>query len=100
LAGSGLRSLDAAITLATDADPCLAPSNRQRFVIGLATSPDGFKWTKRGPIFDGGREAGAHDELGAAACQVVSGRCCSKLEACRGGEPRPAATEGMHTSPL
>lgn len=45
----------------------------RRFVVGLATSPDGFKWTKRGPVFDGSREAGAHDELGAAACQVVSG---------------------------
>ncbi|KAI8471882.1 MAG: glycosyl hydrolase [Monoraphidium minutum] len=42
-----------------------------RFAVGLATSPDGFKWTKRGPVFDGSREPGAHDELGAAACQVV-----------------------------
>ena len=25
---------------------------RQRFVVGLATSPDGFKWTKVGPIFE------------------------------------------------
>ena len=43
-----------------------------RFAVGLATSPDGFKWTKRGAVFEGGAgEPGAHDELGAAACQVV-----------------------------
>jgi hypothetical protein len=28
--------------------------SRQRFVVGLATSPDGFKWTKKGPIFEVG----------------------------------------------
>ncbi|GBF93562.1 hypothetical protein Rsub_06282 [Raphidocelis subcapitata] len=46
-------------------------ANKGRFVIGLATSPDGFKWTKKGPVFEGSREPGAHDELGAAACQVI-----------------------------
>ena len=28
--------------------------SRQRFVVGLATSPDGFRWTKKGPIFEVG----------------------------------------------
>lgn len=44
----------------------------QRFVIGLATSPDGFRWTKQGPVFDGSLTPGAHDEKGAGACHVVS----------------------------
>jgi hypothetical protein len=26
--------------------------SRRRFVIGLATSRDGFKWDKQGPIFE------------------------------------------------
>jgi hypothetical protein len=25
---------------------------RGKFVVGLATSADGFKWTKQGPIFE------------------------------------------------
>ena len=45
---------------------------RQRFVIGCATSPDGFRWTKKGVMFEGGSKAGDFDERGAAACQVVS----------------------------
>jgi hypothetical protein len=28
--------------------------SKNKYVVGLATSPDGFKWTKKGPIFDGG----------------------------------------------
>ena len=49
---------------------------RGRFVVGMATSPDGFKWTKQGVAFDppavsGGGAPDAHDALGAAAIQVV-----------------------------
>ena len=47
---------------------------RGRFVVGVATSPDGFKWTKQGVIFDPAAEggtSGSHDAMGAAAVQVV-----------------------------
>ncbi|GAX80376.1 hypothetical protein CEUSTIGMA_g7815.t1 [Chlamydomonas eustigma] len=52
---------------------------RGRYVIGLATSPDGFRWTKKGVVFDphptsSGEVAGSsrsHDELGAASCHVT-----------------------------
>lgn len=54
-----------------------------RYVVGLATSPDGFKWTKQGMVFDPAAQSGgssssmqglqsdAHDALGAAGCCVV-----------------------------
>ena len=42
----------------------------QRFTVGLATSQDGFRWEKRGPVFAGG-DAGAFDACGAAARCVV-----------------------------
>ena len=29
------------------------------------------RWTKQGPLFDGGREAGAFDARGVASCHVV-----------------------------
>eukprot|EP00955_Chlamydomonas_euryale_P008429 89759-Chlamydomonas_euryale.AAC.1 len=49
--------------------------SRARFVVGMARSEDGFKWSKSGVVFDP-REAGAgvgdHDELGAASICVVS----------------------------
>ena len=50
-------------------------AGRGRFVVGAASSPDGFKWAKKGVVFDpvqAGAGPGSHDELGAAALQVVS----------------------------
>jgi hypothetical protein len=47
---------------------------RAAFVVGVATSADGFKWAKRGEVFAGGAGGGdpaAHDALGAAARHVV-----------------------------
>ena len=47
---------------------------RGRFVVGVASSPDGFKWTKKGIVFDPvaeGATSASHDALGAAALQVV-----------------------------
>ena len=48
--------------------------SRQRFVVGLATSPDGFKWTKKGPIFEvgwvGGCVGGWVDRAGLDAAQL------------------------------
>ncbi|KAL3149569.1 hypothetical protein ABBQ32_002346 [Trebouxia sp. C0010 RCD-2024] len=46
-------------------------AQKQRFVVGWASSPDGFKWTKQGPIFDGGTDPDDFDALGVAACHVV-----------------------------
>jgi hypothetical protein len=43
-----------------------------KFKVGIATSKDGFAWSKGGPVFEGG-SAGDFDAAGAAACQVVSG---------------------------
>lgn len=45
---------------------------RKKYVVGLATSPDGFKWTKQGPIFHGGAADSDFDGLG------VTGRCVVK----------------------
>jgi predicted GH43/DUF377 family glycosyl hydrolase len=42
---------------------------RNRYVVGLATSTDGFKWVKRGPVFSGSEEG--FDSMGAAARCVV-----------------------------
>ncbi len=45
---------------------------RQHYVIGLATSRDGFVWDKQGPVFSGSGDAdGAHDSRGATSCQVL-----------------------------
>jgi hypothetical protein len=45
---------------------------KNKYVVGLATSPDGFKWTKRGPIFDGGSPgSNDFDAKGAATRCVV-----------------------------
>lgn len=63
----------------------------QRYVVGLATSPDGFKWTKAGPVFEvcACRPAWARWQAHctappAAACrlthslqQLASLNCCS-----------------------
>ncbi|KAI3438045.1 hypothetical protein D9Q98_000488 [Chlorella vulgaris] len=43
----------------------------QRYVVGLATSPDGFKWTKAGPVFEGGSSPDDFDARGAASRCVV-----------------------------
>eukprot|EP00890_Picochlorum_soloecismus_P003473 jgi/Picsp_1/4126/NSC_01635-R1_transcriptional regulator-like protein len=47
--------------------------NRNRYVVGVATSPDGFKWSKQGPIFYGApeEEEDAFDAMGAGARCVV-----------------------------
>ncbi|GFR43367.1 hypothetical protein Agub_g4438, partial [Astrephomene gubernaculifera] len=57
--------------------------SRRRFVVLLATSPDGFKWTKRGVLFDPAAlaaaaansddedDGAAFDALGAATVSVV-----------------------------
>ena len=46
--------------------------SKQKFVVGLATSPDGFKWKKEGPIFEGGAPgSNDFDARGAAARCVV-----------------------------
>ncbi|KAL4553297.1 hypothetical protein Ndes2526B_g03164 [Nannochloris sp. 'desiccata'] len=45
---------------------------KNKYVVGLATSPDGFKWTKQGPIFDGGSPgSNDFDAKGAATRCVV-----------------------------
>ncbi|DBA88789.1 TPA: hypothetical protein ACH3X1_004204 [Trebouxia sp. C0004] len=44
---------------------------QQRFVVGWASSPDGFKWTKQGPMFSGSTEPGSFDARGVAACNIV-----------------------------
>ena len=42
-----------------------------RWTVGVATSEDGFKWAKRGPIFAGGADGAAFDACGASAHHVV-----------------------------
>ncbi|KAJ9534567.1 hypothetical protein QJQ45_022078 [Haematococcus lacustris] len=45
-----------------------------RFIVGYASSPDGFRWTKKGPVYDtrtAGAAPGDFDELGACARHVV-----------------------------
>jgi hypothetical protein len=45
---------------------------KKKYVVGLATSPDGFKWNKRGPIFFGGSPgSNDFDAKGAATRCVV-----------------------------
>ncbi len=44
---------------------------RQRYVIGLAISRDGFVWDKQGPVFSGSDADGAHDARGATSCHVL-----------------------------
>ena len=66
-----------------------------RWTVGVATSADGFKWAKRGPVFAGGGDGAAFDARGAAARHVVrdfsSRRCVGRAhDACRG----PAVTVG------
>lgn len=45
-------------------------ASQDRFRIGVATSEDGFRWEKKGPVLDGGPE-GAFDAAGVAAPCVV-----------------------------
>lgn len=48
--------------------------SKNAYVVGLATSSDGFKWEKKGPIFDGSATRGSDDEfdsMGAGARCVV-----------------------------
>jgi hypothetical protein len=56
-----------------------------RWTVGVATSADGFKWAKRGPVFAGGGD-------GAAFVRDFSSRRCvgRAHDACRG----PAVTVG------
>jgi hypothetical protein len=44
---------------------------RKKYVVGLATSADGFRWEKRGPIFEGRDQDRGFDSMGAAARCVV-----------------------------
>ncbi|WPT17716.1 hypothetical protein PSENEW3_00005718 [Picochlorum sp. SENEW3] len=47
---------------------------KKRYVVGVATSPDGFRWEKRGPVFDGAPEGApddTFDSMGAASRCVV-----------------------------
>ena len=47
---------------------------KNAYVVGLATSSDGFKWEKKGPIFDGSAGSGSDDtfdSMGAGARCVV-----------------------------
>lgn len=46
-------------------------ASRDKYIVGLATSPDGFKWTKQGPIFEGGSQEHDFDGRGAASRCVV-----------------------------
>ena len=43
----------------------------KKYVVGLATSADGFRWEKRGPIFEGRDQDRGFDSMGAAARCVV-----------------------------
>lgn len=64
-------------------------SSLGRYVIGMATSPDGFKWTKKGVVFDpvkaaaGSGSVPVHDVLGASAHYIVSNHCLSRGHANR-----------------
>lgn len=42
------------------------------FQVGLAVSENGFKWAKKGVIFQGSQAGGSFDERGVAARHVVS----------------------------
>lgn len=42
-----------------------------RWTVGLATSEDGFRWARAGPVFAGGGDGAAFDARGAAARHVV-----------------------------
>lgn len=44
---------------------------QQCYRLGLATSPDGFRWTKKGVVFSGSDDPEAHDGAGAAAHHIV-----------------------------
>ena len=44
---------------------------KNKYVVGLATSTDGFRWEKRGPIFEGHDKDIGFDSMGAAARCVV-----------------------------
>ena len=44
--------------------------DRQKWIVGLATSKDGFVWRKQGPIFDGGPKS-EFDSHGVISHRVV-----------------------------
>lgn len=44
--------------------------SRRKWLVGLATSKDGFVWRKQGPIFEGGQN-NDFDALGASSHHVV-----------------------------
>ena len=47
-------------------------AQKEKYVVGVATSPDGFKWTKKGAMFEGGTgKSTDFDARGAAARCVV-----------------------------
>ena len=46
-------------------------ASRQLLCVGLATSPDAFKWQKQGPIFAGTGQPDGFDSRGVASSNVV-----------------------------
>ena len=60
-------------------------TRQRKWVVGWATSADGFKWSKQGPIFAGGQDATDFDAGGAAAHHVVKDVNSRRLvPGCRG----------------
>jgi len=45
--------------------------NEDRYKVGVAVSDNGFRWQKKGVVFEGGKEEGAFDGRGAAARHVI-----------------------------
>jgi predicted GH43/DUF377 family glycosyl hydrolase len=46
-------------------------AGKKKFLVGVATSVDGFKWDKKGVVFEGGADSDAFDGMGAANKCVV-----------------------------
>ena len=76
-------------------------AGKRKWVVGLASSRDGFDWTKRGPVFEGG-QGSDFDAHGAAVHNVVkdvdSKRCAPwsphALSAHYSHQPRYLRSEG------
>jgi hypothetical protein len=73
-----------------------------RWTVGVATSADGFKWAKRGPVFAGGGDGAAFDARGAAARHVVrdfsSRRCAGRAHNARHGPAVPVSAAARRLS--
>lgn len=70
----------------------------KKFVIGLATSTNGIKWVKRGPVFTGGG-SGAFDEKGITRRSVLKMRDGSYRMWYEGISATGVHSIGMATSP-